>query len=247
MHLSMAWSPYVCSRNERSTLFYARITICSIRSRQSLKLFDAWAYGHCLCKRCSARLLPTISFSRTHTDTHSLSNVLITNIVFYDLQWQRSFRSNRRCNIVRDRESLDPSSYFYGDLRTRIFFLFYLFRFVVFVSATIAIPANLRRLRQRWYRSPRTRPICIIPFAASLSTRLRFFMHFFFLFFFLSSYIFFFSFTFFDPRRFSRIIWNSESELIRFLSSSCIDSLTNYSYRWSFEIIEGYSISFDGR
>lgn len=62
------------ARNERSTLFScARITICSIRSRQSLKLFDARGLS--------------ISLLRPRTVHAALSTafrVLIMNIVFYD-------------------------------------------------------------------------------------------------------------------------------------------------------------------
>lgn len=136
------------------------------------------------------------------------------------------------------------------------YFTLFIPLFVVLVSAadrTAAYLANLRRLRRR-YRSPRGRgTICIIPFAASLSTRLRFFMHFLFLF--LSSFFSFFCFSlslfFFlclprDTRRFSRIILNSVGKFNSppfFFVHRFVNEL--HCSRWSFEIIEGYSISFD--
>lgn len=62
------------ARNERSTLFScARITICSIRSRQSLKLFDA--------RGLSISLLRPRSI---HAALSTALRVLIMNIVFYD-------------------------------------------------------------------------------------------------------------------------------------------------------------------
>lgn len=135
------------------------------------------------------------------------------------------------------------------------YFTLFIPLFVVLVSAadrTAAYLANLRRLRRR-YRSPRGRgTICIIPFAASLSTRLRFFMHFLFLssfFLFLFLFIFFFFFLLClprDTRRFSRIILNSVGKFNSppfFFVHRFVNEL--HCSRWSFEIIEGYSISFD--
>lgn len=67
------------ARNERSTLFScARITICSIRSRQSLKLFDA--------RGLSISLLLLLRPPRAHVRAalSTAFRVLIMNIVFYD-------------------------------------------------------------------------------------------------------------------------------------------------------------------
>lgn len=66
------------ARNERSTLFScARITICSIRSRQSLKLFDARGLSISLLL-----LRPPRAHVRAALST--AFRVLIMNIVFYD-------------------------------------------------------------------------------------------------------------------------------------------------------------------
>ena len=84
MQLSMGRAARVCSPGTSGQHFSrARITICSIRSRQSLKLFDARG----LSMRLRRPRDPTRTYRQLVPETMHAShrpNLLIMNIVFYD-------------------------------------------------------------------------------------------------------------------------------------------------------------------